>query len=141
MGLRGMDSRRAFALRLEIWPASGVGERTGFRADCHRSNRSVPANPINRAIKGLTADAVVRSQVDARESLSICEVLTLSLGVKRHDLVETGFRRGRAGLIPDQWFQIDDKGGQQHLSVGQDFRLSYRVVDFPYLRKTVHYRP
>jgi hypothetical protein len=66
-----MDSRRAFALRLEISPASGVGEATAFPADCHRSNRSVPANPINRAIKGLRADAVMRSQVDAIQSLSI----------------------------------------------------------------------
>ena len=103
---------------------------------------SVPAIPINRAIKGLrAAAAVVISQVEQVERLSIARSPTLSLSVKRRDLIETGSRRGRAGLIPNPWFQIDDEGGQEHLSVSEDFRLSYRIVDFPHLRKTVHDRP
>jgi hypothetical protein len=45
--------------------------RSRFSASCHRSNRSVPANPINRAIKGLSAAAVVRSQVEPVQRLFI----------------------------------------------------------------------
>jgi len=50
-------------------PFSEVWSR--FSASCHRSNRSVPANPINRAIKGLSAAAVVRSQVEPVQRLFI----------------------------------------------------------------------
>jgi len=108
------------------------------------SNRSVPAIPINRAIKGLrAAAAVVMSQVEQVERLSIARSPHpfAKLSVKRRDPIETGSRRGRAGLIPNPWFQIDDEGGQEYLSVSEDFRLSDRIVDFPHLRKTVHDRP
>jgi hypothetical protein len=99
----------------------------------------VLANPINRAIKGPRADGGVISQIEPVQRLFIRKVPPFMLSVKRHDLVETGSRLSWVGL--NQRFQIEEKRSQEYLSLSEDMRLNFQIVDFSYLRKTARDRP
>jgi hypothetical protein len=97
----------------------------------------VPVNPISSATKGPGVFAAVTSQVEPIERLAITQS-PHSLGVKHHDLIEAGSRRG---LIPIQWFQVEHESGQEDLGIGENFGLDYRVLDPPHLCKTPHHCP